>query len=102
MKTLSVLLLATSLSTLATAAFAGSSMPSDDVDRQIRIGNWTASNDNPSPSQEYSRAPVVVEGRQAAPATVIEGRQAARVYVERPTTDAEQYLIDHNVESNGN
>ncbi|MDR3495376.1 MAG: hypothetical protein P4L82_12320 [Ancalomicrobiaceae bacterium] len=63
MKTLNILLVAASLSALSTAAFA---QPSDSVsaniDRQIVLGNVTASNDNPSLNG-------VVEGRQAAVVT---------------------------------
>ena len=101
MKIMSTLLLAASLSTLASAAFAGSSMPSDDVDRQIMNGNVRASNDNPPPNFGYDEPRVVVEGRHAAPARVIEGRHSAPASVDN-TTDAEQYIIKHNVETNGN
>ncbi|MDR3376853.1 MAG: hypothetical protein P4L98_24295 [Ancalomicrobiaceae bacterium] len=58
MKSISVVLLAASLSVLSTAAFA---QPSDSIDinvaRQVALGNAQASNDS---------AQGVVEGRQAA------------------------------------
>ncbi|MDR3494050.1 MAG: hypothetical protein P4L82_05565 [Ancalomicrobiaceae bacterium] len=85
MKTLSILLVAASLSTLATAAFA---QPSDSVeaniDRQIVLGNVKASNDSVTQSQG-----------------IVEGRQAAHV-TDSSLPGAEQYIIGHMVASDGN
>ncbi|MDR3495375.1 MAG: hypothetical protein P4L82_12315 [Ancalomicrobiaceae bacterium] len=67
MKSISILLVAASLSALSTAAFA---QPSDsisaDIDRQIVLGNVAASNDN-LPANDVVGG--VVEGRQAAVVT---------------------------------
>lgn len=121
MKTVKILFVAASLSTLATAAFA-SSMPQDDVDRQIRIGIVNASNDNPTPAGPYSQPSPErqgtldnqpsYEGRQARRLYrhhvrtydgTYEGRQAAPVdtvdepsYGTAPLSDAERYIISRD------